>query len=244
MLGKGAWAQVNVAYFRGSKVAAKCIHSLIISDFNKSIFIREMEIAAKVRHPNLLQFIAATSDGNPIIITELMPTSLRNEIRKCPLNQPQVLQISLDVCRALNYLHLCKPHPILHRDISDANVLLEPTVSSQWKAKVSDYGSANLIQNISPTSVAPGCVSYAAPEAKFPDEHTPAMDVYSFGVLLMEMILHEPPSTTTDGREQQAEGIKSWPAIKTIIKRCILRNRLYRPAIAQVLNELHQYIIH
>ena len=237
ILGRGGWGEVKVATFRGLSVAAKCLHELIISQYNISVFAREMSIAAKVRHPNLLQFIGATKVGSPIILCELMPTSLRKELETGPPTQPQITKISQDVSSALNYLHLWKPHPILHRDVSSPNVLLEPSGSGQWKGKLSDYGSANLAQNISSTSVGPGNPFYSAPEAQFPDNHSPAMDVYSFGVLLVEMILCQPPSPTTAERERQAESIR-WPSIKPLVKRCLNRQPTNRPSIAQVLNDL------
>ena len=118
MIGKGGWGEVKVAHFRGLRVAAKCLHELIISQYNIAVFTREMDIASKVRHPNLLQFIGATREGNPIILTELMPTSLRKELESgSPLPYHAVLNISVDVACALNYLHLFRPHPILHRDV-------------------------------------------------------------------------------------------------------------------------------
>ena len=237
ILGRGGWGEVKVATFRGLRVAAKCIHELIISQYNISVFAREMSIAAKVRHPNLLQFIGATRVGSPIILCELMPTSLRKELETGPLTRPQIIKISQDVSSALNYLHLWKPHPILHRDVSSPNVLLEPSGSGQWKGKLSDYGSANLAQNISSTSVVPGNPFYSAPEAQFPDNHSPAMDVYSFGVLLVEMILCQPPSPTTAEREHQAESI-GWPSIKPLVKQCLNRQPTNRPSIAQILSDL------
>ena len=237
ILGRGGWGEVKVATFRGLRVAAKCLHELIISQYNISVFAREMNIAAKVRHPNLLQFIGATRVGSPIILCELMPTSLRKELETGPLTRPQIVRISQDVSSALNYLHLWKPHPILHRDVSSPNVLLEPSGSGQWKGKLSDYGSANLAQNISSTSVGPGNPFYSAPEAQFPDNHSPAMDVYSFGVLLVEMILCQPPSPTTAERERQAESIR-WPSIKPLVNQCLNRQPTNRPSIAQVLSDL------
>ena len=239
ILGRGGWGEVKVATFRGLRVAAKCLHELIISQYNISVFAREMSIAAKVRHPNLLQFIGATRVGSPIILCELMPTSLRKELETGPLTRPQIIKVSQDVSSALNYLHLWKPHPILHRDVSSPNVLLEPSGSGQWKGKLSDYGSANLAQNISSTSVGPGNPFYSAPEAQFPDNHSPAMDVYSFGVLLVEMILCQPPSPTTAERERQAESIR-WPSIKPLVKQCFNRQPTNRPSIAQVLSDLKQ----
>ncbi|XP_011409457.2 PREDICTED: trichohyalin-like, partial [Amphimedon queenslandica] len=121
VLGKGGWGEVKVADFRGLKVAAKCLYEVIISPYNIGTFSREMNIASKIRHPNLLQFIGATTEGNPIILTELMPTSLRKELESGGVAYPAILSISLDVACALNYLHLFKPHPILHRDVSSAN---------------------------------------------------------------------------------------------------------------------------
>ena len=68
-LGRGGWAVVRVAKFRGLQVAAKCLHTCIVSDYNRHLFVREMSIAARVRHPNLVQFIGAMMEGEPIILT-------------------------------------------------------------------------------------------------------------------------------------------------------------------------------
>ena len=237
ILGKGGWGEVKVAKFRGLRVAAKCLHEVILSPYNISVFTREMEIAARVRHPNLLQFIGATREGTPIILSELMPTSLRKEIEKSPLTRPQIIKIGQDISAALNYLHLWEPDPILHRDVSSPNVLLEPSDSGIWKAKLSDYGSANLVQSISANSVAPGNPFYSAPEAPFPDQHSPAMDVFSFGVLLMEIILRQPPASKTADKLTQSETIQ-WPAMKRLIQWCISCESQVRPSISQVLTDL------
>ena len=237
ILGKGGWGEVKVAKFRGLRVAAKCLHEVILSPYNISVFTREMEIAARVRHPNLLQFIGATRVGTPIILSELMPTSLRKEIEKSPLTRPQIIKIGQELSAALNYLHLWEPDPILHRDVSSPNVLLEPSDSGMWKAKLSDYGSANLVQSISANSVAPGNPFYSAPEAPFPDQHSPAMDVFSFGVLLMEIILCQPPASKTADKMTQSETIQ-WLAMKRLIQRCISRESQVRPSISQVLTDL------
>ena len=237
VLGKGGWGEVKVAKFRGLRVAAKCLHEVILSPYNISVFTREMEIAARVRHPNLLQFIGATRVGTPIILSELMLTSLRKEIEKSPLTRPQIIRTAQDISAALNYLHLWQPHPILHRDVSSPNVLLEPSGSGMWKAKLSDYGSANLVQSISANSVAPGNPFYSAPEAPFPDQHSPAMDVFSFGVLLMEIILRQPPASKTADKMTQSETIQ-WPTMKRLVQRCISRESQVRPSISQVHTDL------
>ena len=77
---RGAWAAVSVATFRGAHVAAKVIHQEIVCQYNNKFFKREMNMAARIRHPNLLQFIGATVEGELIILTELMHTSLMAEL--------------------------------------------------------------------------------------------------------------------------------------------------------------------
>ena len=236
VLGKGGWGEVKVAHFRGLKVAAKCLHEVIISPYNMSAFSREMNIASKIRHPNLLQFIGATTDGNPIILTELMPTSLRKELETGGLAYPAILSISVDVACALNYLHLFKPHPILHRDVSSANVLLQP-MGGVWRAKVSDYGSANL-QPLARTNT-PGNPVYSAPESFNPREHSPAMDVFSYGVLLIEMIVCQFPEK--EKRKDHIEAITR-PTLKDLIQRCLLENYKLRPTMADIIKELNESI--
>ena len=239
VLGKGGWGEVRVAKFRGLRVAAKCLHDIILSPYNLQLFTREMEMAARIRHPNLLQFIGATREGPPIILSELMPTSLRKQLEKSPLPRTHILCISVGVAAALNYLHLWRPSPIIHRDVSSPNVLLEPSADGSWKAKLSDYGSANLVQQISTRSVAPGNPVYSAPEAQVPDHHSPAMDVYSYGVLLTEMVLCCPPGFTTAERQRLALSI-DWLPFKDVVTRCIVTDRQSRPSIADVLQQLEQ----
>ena len=162
-LGKGGWGSVIEGKYCGCAVAVKQIHELILSDHNRRLFEREMSIAARCRHPCLLQFIGATNDeGSPLFVTELMESSLRALLEQRPLSSLEVSVISLDVARALNYLHLKKPSPIIHRDISSANVLLWRQ-ADQWRGKVSDYGTANVLQQT--MTVGPGAMIYSAPEA-------------------------------------------------------------------------------
>ena len=164
-LGKGGWGSVVEGKYCGCTVAVKQIYEVLLnlSSHNREMFEREMSIASKCRHPCLLQFIGATNDeGSPLFVTELMESSLRKLLEQRSLSTTEVAVISLDVARALNYLHQKKPRPIIHRDISSANVLLWRQ-ADQWRGKVSDYGAANFMQHT--MSVCPGAAVYSAPEA-------------------------------------------------------------------------------
>ena len=163
-LGVGAWGNVHEGTFRGCEVAVKQIHDLILSPHNRRLFEREMSIASRCRHPHLLQFIGATNnDGSPLFITELLDTDLRDVLRQRPLLLEEVVCIALDVAKALNYLHLKKPSPIIHRDISSSNVLLWRR-DNCWRAKLSDYGAANFMRQHMTSN--PGASIYAAPESQ------------------------------------------------------------------------------
>ena len=232
-LGRGGWAVVKVAEFRGLAVAAKCLHSVIISHHNRQLFVREMNMAAKLRHPHLVQFIGATLAGQPIILTELMSTSLRHVLETGQLQPAHISPISRSVALALNYMHLLRPDPVLHRDVSSANVLLNPSPDDGWLTKLSDYGSANFTRQV--RTAGPGNPAYAAPEASNPRQQTPKMDVYSLGVLLIEMASGQFPDS--DNLAVQMRGI-SPPGLAGLIRRCINEDPVRRPDISAVLAQL------
>ena len=235
-LGRGGWGVVKVAKFRDIRVAAKCLYGQIVSNYNRLLFIREMNMAARVRHPNLLQFIGATLRGELIILTELMPTSVRRELENERTFSPkQITSISLDVARALNYLHLMHPIPIIHRDISSANVLLEPGPNNSCRAKVSDYGSVNLLQRL--RTATPGNPTYAAPEAENATLQSPKMDIFSFGVLLVEMCTACFPDVAD--REHLIRSIRQ-PDMVALIQQCLAEDKNARPSASDIITELSE----
>ena len=233
-LGEGSWAEVKVAKFRGAKVAAKCLHNQIISPYNRDLFTREMNVAARVRHPNLLLFIGATLEGELIILTELMSTSLRDLLQPGkPLTQQNLVSIACDVAKALNYLHLMKPDPIIHRDVSSANVLLDHDRDDSWKAKLSDYGSANFLRQLKTAGA--GNPTYAAPEANIRGQQSNKMDIFSFGVLLVEMCTAKFPDIAA--HERLIRSIRE-PRLVGLIRQCTAEDKDRRPSAAELVTQL------
>ena len=171
-LGSGGWGMVYEGRYCGCAVAVKQIREDFAPACSLKMFQREIDMASKCRHPCLLQFIGATIDeGFPLLVTELMETSLRRLLKERPLSTGEVSIISLDVARALNYLHQKRPVPMIHRDISSANVLLwrkagreTGIYEAQWRGKVSDYGTAKFVEQVMTRT--PGCLAYSAPEAR------------------------------------------------------------------------------
>ena len=232
-LGCGGWAKVKVAKL---KVAAKVLHDQLIYDYHRRLFRREMDVAARVSHPNLLRFLGARLKGGMAILTEFMPTSLRALVNRRPrqlLPLEHILSIATDVACALNYLHHMTPDPMIHRDLSSANVLLQPTPDGGWLAKVSDYGTANFQSQLQTEN--PGSPVYTAPESRDPALQTPKMDIYSFGVLLVEMCTCQFPAP-----ERRIELIDSIdrPGLVSLIVRCLNEDKDRRPTAAQVIDIL------
>ena len=240
-LGRGAYGWVKEGTFRGCKVAVKCLHNQLISDYNLRVFSREMTMAARCRHPNLLQFIGATNEGVPLIVTEIMYTSLRKKLERGEVSGEHIMNISIGVACGLNYLHKTTPSPILHRDVSSANVLLNPLPSNQWLAKLSDFGSFNFMQ--ASQTVNAGNPVYAAPEALDPSKgvHSPAMDVYSFGVLLHEMCSRELP---TGGITPAIVRLANWKipesSLVPFISSCVEESIQKRPRMDYLISELNR----
>ena len=237
-LGRGGWGVVMAARFCGLDVAAKLLHGAILSPHNQQLFMREMNIAALVRHPNILLFIGATLDQECVILTELMQTSLRavleeKETNKLSMSRQQVSNIAMDVGKALNYLHLMNPDAIIHRDVSSANVLLEQLGTEVWKAKLSDFGSSNFARQV--TTVAPGNFTYAAPESSDPELQSPKMDVFSYGILLLEMSHGHFPDMQ---KRQELIQQLTWSAMKTMIVECTAKDLKSRPSMSDILIKL------
>ena len=233
-LGRGAWATVSVAKFRGLQVAAKRIHNQIVCRRNIQLFRREMNMAASLRHPNLVQFIGATVEGDMMILMEYMTTSLRRQLEREEYFQPRIVKsMSLDVAKALNYLHQMQPDPIVHRDISSANVLLEELPNSRWRAKVTDYGSVNLLRQLNTEN--PGGPAYAAPEANNPRLQSPKMDIFSFGALMLEMLTGELPAP--EDRPRLLTQVHHEQLLR-LIRRCLSERIEDRPSATAIISEL------
>ena len=124
ILGTGGWGYVTEATFRARRIAAKCLHEVIISPHNQELFAKEMKISARCHHKNLVEFIGAVPDHLAIIVVEMMDCTLRLALSNGRVIPNHIHPIFIDVAQGLVYLHSIQPHPLIHRDVSAPNVLL------------------------------------------------------------------------------------------------------------------------
>ncbi|XP_060216686.1 receptor protein-tyrosine kinase CEPR2-like isoform X1 [Lycium barbarum] len=164
------------------------------------VLIREMEILGKIRHRNIVKLYASlVKEGSNILVFEYMPNgnlfeALHREIKggKPELDWYQRYKIALGAAKGIAYLHHdCCP-PIIHRDIKSTNILLD----EEYEAKVSDFGVAKvsgISSRGSEVSCFAGTHGYMAPEMAYTLRVTEKSDIYSFGVVLLELVTGRKP---------------------------------------------------
>ncbi|GLT37209.1 hypothetical protein SLA2020_115410 [Shorea laevis] len=193
-IGKGRSGSVYRAKLSsGDTVAVKKFHQLSndIELADHKEFLNEIRALTQIRHRNIVKlygFCAAPKHSFLIykyIEKGSLATILSNDEAAKELDWEKRINVVKGIASALSYMHHDSSPPIIHRDISSNNVLL----GSEFEAHVSDFGTAKLlgIDSAAWTKLAGTC-GYIAPELAYTMKVTKKCDVYSFGVLALEVI--------------------------------------------------------
>jgi len=150
---------------------------------------------SELRHPNVLQFLGTASNPPEIvIIMEFMARGSLYRIihdKTVDLPWPRIRNMALDVARGMNYLH-CSDPIIIHRDLKSHNLL----VDEHFKVKVCDFGLSTMVKRHQDrfTALTPvGTPCWTAPEVLRNESYTERADVFSYGVVLWELVTREDP---------------------------------------------------
>lgn len=186
------WGQTS----KGVEIAVKRLKTMTAKA--EMEFAVEVEVLGRVRHKNLLGLRGFYAGGDErLIVYDYMPnhsllTHLHGQLASdCLLDWPRRMSITVGAAEGLAYLHHeANPH-IIHRDIKASNVLLD----TEFQAKVADFGFAKLIPaGVSHlTTRVKGTLGYLAPEYAMWGKVSESCDVYSFGILLLEIISAKKP---------------------------------------------------
>ncbi|KAK9065055.1 hypothetical protein SSX86_016438 [Deinandra increscens subsp. villosa] len=195
ILGKGGFGTVYKGELHdGTKIAVKRMESGVVSDKGLDEFKSEIAVLTKVRHRHLVTLLGYCLDGNErLLVYEYMPQGTlsrflfdRQEEDLKPLEWTKRLIIALDVARGVEYLHGLAQQSFIHRDLKPSNILL----GDDMRAKVADFGLVRLAPDGKTSLVTrlAGTFGYLAPEYAVMGRITTKIDVFSFGVILMELI--------------------------------------------------------
>lgn len=155
-------------------------------------FRREGETLARLDHPNIVRVVELLFDGDSdLIVMEFVPGgSLADllEATAVPLALERVLEIALDICDAITRCHRLG---VIHRDLKPSNIL----IAEDGSPKLSDFGVAHVQgkKRLTDVPMLIGTTEYLSPEALCGDEADARADVWSFGVLLFELLTSQNP---------------------------------------------------
>lgn len=235
-IGAGGMAEVFSAVRPGAggfekKVCLKLIHAHLARDAEfRDLFAREVRIAGKLHHSNLVQVIDCVEEGRVLaLVMELVEgldlnTLLRGlRDRGVKLQKDLVIHIAERVLDALGYVHVQK---VVHRDVSPHNIL----ISAFGEVKLTDFGVAKAIESqVTQTDQFKGKMAYMAPEQARCEPVDYRTDLYSLGLVLYEMVtgsrFHKPrvPSellgAVINVKRPKLEGVE--PALAAVVERLL-----------------------
>nr|KYP57000.1 putative receptor protein kinase TMK1 [Cajanus cajan] len=195
ILGRGGFGVVYKGELHdGTQIAVKRMESVATGSKGLNEFQAEIAVLTKVRHRHLVALLGYCINGNErLLVYEYMPQGTLTQHlfdwrdHGCaPLTWKQRVAIALDVARGVEYLHSLAQQSFIHRDLKPSNILL----GDDMRAKVADFG---LVKNApdgkySVETRLAGTFGYLAPEYAATGRVTTKVDVYAFGVVLMELI--------------------------------------------------------
>ncbi|KAF6992678.1 hypothetical protein CFC21_009654 [Triticum aestivum] len=209
IIGTGGYGKVYKAQLQdGQLVAVKKLHQTEEGLDDERRFHSEMEILSHIRQRSIVKMYGFCS--HPVykfLVYEYIKQgslhgTLENDELAKELDWQKRITLATDVAQAISYLHhKCSP-PIIHRDVTSNNILLD----TSFKAFVSDFGIARVLKpDSSNWSALAGTYGYIAPELAYTSVVTEKCDVYSFGVVVRELLMGKHPRDLLDGSFSSGE---------------------------------------
>mmetsp|Transcript_6968 Transcript_6968/g.13820 ORF Transcript_6968/g.13820 Transcript_6968/m.13820 type:complete len:419 (+) Transcript_6968:309-1565(+) len=268
-LGEGDGGVIYHAHWRGLDVVAKMLKtesdkpSAVENAVAKADLINEISVLSRLRHPNLIMFLGACTVKEPLIILneylsggnleDFLLNKRKDRGGKPWIPPPKlVMQWSMELARALCFLHNCNPI-IIHRDLKPANLLLNEDVH----LKVGDFGLSKVkdLQKVAGTyrmTGKTGSMRYMAPEVFLDNpQYDEKVDIYSCGLIMWYMALGERPfdrvpaqvvaeKASTNDLRPSVEPLKAvcGPQLTDLIERTWHTQPQIRPSASDMVDEL------
>ncbi|CAN6686491.1 unnamed protein product [Malus baccata var. baccata] len=192
-IASGSCGDLYRGIYLGQDVAIKILRSEHLNDALEDEFAQEVAILREVHHSNVVRFIGAcTKSPHLCIVTEYMPGgSLYDYLHKNHniLKLSELLKFAIDVCKGMEYLH---QNNIIHRDLKTANLLMD----TNNVVKVADFGVARFQNQEGVMTAETGTYRWMAPEVINHQPYDQKADVFSFAIVLWELVTAKVPYDT------------------------------------------------
>ncbi|KAL5698591.1 non-specific serine/threonine protein kinase [Ranunculus cassubicifolius] len=230
-VGEGGYGPVYKAYLDHTPVAVKVLRSDATGGMKQ--FRQEVEVLSCIRHPNMVLLLGASPESGCLVYEYMDNGSLEDRLFRRE-NTPVLpwwtrFKIAAEIATGLLFLHQTKPEPLVHRDLKPGNILLD----QNYVSKISDVGLARLVpQSVADTvtqyqmTSAAGTFCYIDPEYQQTGLLSTKSDIYSLGVVLLQIITARPPMALTHNMEMAIErgkfrdildpAVPDWPMKETL----------------------------
>ncbi|MED6222846.1 hypothetical protein PIB30_068410 [Stylosanthes scabra] len=250
-IGEGGYGPVYKCYLDHTPVAVKVLRQ--DSAQGKSQFQQEIDILSCIRHPNMVLLVGACPEHGILIYEYMANGSLEDcmfQKKGIVLSWKLRFRIAADVATGLLFLHQTKPEPLVHRDLKPANILLD----HNFVSKISDVGLARLLpavaENVTQCCMtsAAGTFCYIDPEYQQTGMLGVKSDVYSLGIILLQLLTGRAPMGLAHQVERSIEkealgeildpSVTDWPLEEALCLAklgltCAELRRKDRPDLAQ-----------
>ncbi|XDV42087.1 hypothetical protein PO909_010830 [Leuciscus waleckii] len=250
VVGRGAFGVVCKAKWKGRDVAIKTIES----ESERNAFIVELRQLSRVNHPNIVKLYGSCSNPVCLVMEYAEGGSLYNVLHGAePLphyTASHAMSWCLQCSQGVSYLHGMKPKALIHRDLKPPNLLL---VAGGTVLKICDFGTACDIQTHMTNNK--GSAAWMAPEVFEGSNYSEKCDVFSWGIILWEVITRRKPFDEIGGpafrimwavhRGTRPPLIKNLPKpIESLMNRCWSKDPSQRPSmeeIVKIMSHLMRY---
>ncbi|KAF6170724.1 hypothetical protein GIB67_015676 [Kingdonia uniflora] len=263
LIGKGGCSRVYRGALPGGKPVAVKILKLSKEAWKE--FILEIDIISSLQHKHITPLIGVCLDDSDLILVYdfLSKGSLEENLQgRSALSWEVRFKVAVGVAEAINYLHKESPRPVIHRDVKSSNILL----SDDFEPQLSDFGLAIWGQKSSSYEIHSdvlGTFGYIAPEYFMYGKVSEKIDVFSFGVVLLELLSGRKPISNESPKGQENLVMWARPILKSgdilglldpnlagiyeeaqmrrmvlVVTLCITRSARIRPQMSQILKLL------
>ncbi|XP_031378223.1 U-box domain-containing protein 35-like [Punica granatum] len=253
-IGEGGYGPVYKCYLDHTAVAIKVLRPDAAQ--GRSQFQQEVEVLSCIRHPNMVLLLGACPEYGCLVYEYMANGSLEDRLFRrgnSPVLPWQIrFRIAAEIGTGLLFLHQTKPEPLVHRDLKPGNILLD----RNFVSKISDVGLARLVPPSVANSVTQyrmtstaGTFCYIDPEYQQTGMLGIKSDIYSLGIMLLQIITAKPPMGLTHLVEEAIErgtfakaldpSVTDWPVEETmsyakVALKCAELRRRDRPDLGTV----------